>query len=67
MAYELGAAGANEPASLSGHAPLPTNATAHVPDPPLGAGVGQARVKALAVQIWAIGALSHAARRPVVR
>jgi hypothetical protein len=33
----------------------------------LGAGVGQARVKALAVQIWAIGALSHAARRPVVR
>ena len=34
MAYELGAAGANEPASLSSHAPLPTNTTVHVPDPP---------------------------------
>lgn len=33
MAYELGAAGANEPASLSRHAPLPTNATLTYPIP----------------------------------
>jgi len=35
MACELGAAGANEPAGLGRHAPLPINATARVPEPPL--------------------------------
>jgi hypothetical protein len=36
MACELGAAGANELASLGRHVPLPNDAAACVPDPPLG-------------------------------
>lgn len=55
MACELGAAGANEPASLGRHAPLPINATARVPDPPICADVISGPVVALAAQMWAFG------------
>jgi hypothetical protein len=44
MAGEPGAAGANELTSPGRHAPLPTNAAARVPDPPICSPVRSAAV-----------------------